>query len=503
MTDFQENQPVRPNVAEYTVSELAGALKASVEEQFGHVRLRAELSGVKRAASGHLYLTLKDDTAVLDGVCWRGVASRLPFRPEDGLEVICTGKLTTYPARSKYQMVIEKMEPAGEGALMALLEARKRALTAEGLFSEERKKPIPFLPGVIGVITSPTGAVIRDILHRLNDRFPRRVILWPVLVQGDQAADQVIQALDGFNKARGDTVDTEDFLPRPDVVIIARGGGSIEDLWPFNEEYLVRAMAASTIPVISAVGHETDWTLADLAADLRAPTPTAAAEMVVPVKAELAAKVADLGRRLDAAKSRLITDRRDRLIGLARGLPSPRDLLGLAAQKLDDLADRLPRGLTVVKQEKASRLNRLSGSLSIGRLKQTLQFNGTRCRAAAARLHPAIARSSKQRRDHLTSTGRMLESLSHKSVLNRGFALVTDTAGKVKSSAQSVNTGDRLTLTFHDGVHRAVIHDDGAGHHPAHVNQPTARKKPRSTVKKKSQNKSKDKNKDFGQGSLF
>jgi len=277
-----------PNLPEYSVSELSRALKRTVEAAYSYVRVRGEISGFKRAASGHLYMTLKDADAVLDAVCWRGVAGRLAIAPEDGIEVIASGKLTTYPGRSKYQIVIDSLELAGEGALLKMLEDRRRKLAAEGLFDEARKRELPFLPDVIGVVTSPTGAVIRDILHRLDDRFPRRVLLAPVLVQGENAAAQVAAAIEGFNRLPPDGP-----IPRPDVLIVARGGGSLEDLWAFNEEIVVRAAAASEIPLISAVGHETDTTLIDFAADRRAPTPTAAAEIAVPVRAELAATVMD------------------------------------------------------------------------------------------------------------------------------------------------------------------------------------------------------------------
>lgn len=324
------------NIPTYTVSEISGEIKRTVERGFSHIRVRGEISGLKRAASGHVYLTLKDENAVIDAVCWRGVAGRLRFRPEDGLEVVVTGRVTTYPGRSKYQIVIEQMEPAGAGALMALLEERKRKLAAEGLFAQERKRPIPFLPNVIGVVTSPTGAVIRDILHRLNDRFPRHVIVWPVLVQGDTAAQQVAAAIRGFND-----LPAGGRVARPDVLIVARGGGSIEDLWPFNEEVVVRAAAESRIPLISAVGHETDTTLIDYASDLRAPTPTAAAEMAVPVRSELAMSVVDAARRLQGAMLTMLSRQDERVIGLARGLPRPTTLLDHANQRFDDRVERL------------------------------------------------------------------------------------------------------------------------------------------------------------------
>ena len=307
MSDFSDTSAPPPggNLPEFSVSELSQALKRVVEGNFEHVRVRGEISGFKRAGSGHLYMSLKDENAVMDAVCWRGVAGRLQIQPEDGLEVIAVGRLTTYPARSRCQIVIEQLELAGEGALLKLLEARRRKLAAEGLFDQERKRPLPFLPEVIGVVTSPSGAVIRDILHRLADRFPRRVLLWPVLVQGEDAAAQVAAAIEGFNKlAPGGAV------PRPDLLIVARGGGSLEDLWSFNEEIVVRAAAASEIPLISAVGHETDTTLIDFAADRRAPTPTAAAEIAVPVRAELLADVMDYSRRMVAGAARLLDERR-------------------------------------------------------------------------------------------------------------------------------------------------------------------------------------------------
>src|SRR5689334_7690248 len=328
--------PVRSNLAEYTVSELSRALKRSIEENFSFVRVRGEISGWKRHNSGHCYLCLKDSEAVLDAVCWRTTVIRLGIKPEVGMEVVCTGRLTTFPGRSKYQLIIDTIELAGMGALLKLIEDRRRRLAAEGLFAAERKKKLPFLPEVIGIITSPSGAVIRDILHRLSDRFPRRVLLWAVAVQGEGAALQVAAAIEGFNRLpqRGST-------PRPQLIIVARGGGSLEDLMPFNEEIVVRAAASSAIPLISAVGHETDTTLIDHASDRRAPTPTAAAEMAVPVRLGLAADLAGKSARLAAGLSRFLGERRLHLAGLARGLPEPQDVLGAAAQRLDDRSERL------------------------------------------------------------------------------------------------------------------------------------------------------------------
>ncbi len=328
------------NVHEFTVSELSQSLKRTVEDTFGHVRVRAEISGLKQAASGHVYLSLKDEKAVIDGIMWRGTASKLSFRPEDGLEVVCTGKLTTYPGRSKYQIVIERMEPAGAGALMALLEERKKKLAAEGLFDSDRKKPLPYIPTTIGVVTSPTGAVIRDILHRLRDRFPRHVLLWPVIVQGEAAASQIANAIRGFNQMPEDGE-----IPKPDLLIVARGGGSLEDLWSFNEEEVVRAAAESVIPLISAVGHETDTTLIDYASDRRAPTPTAAAEMAVPVRSELLGYVDELERRMRRTTLQAIEQRGDRVKGLGRGLRDPKTMIGEKWQNLDHLHNRLARAV--------------------------------------------------------------------------------------------------------------------------------------------------------------
>ena len=307
------------NAAPLSITEISALLKRTVEERFGFVRLRGEISGVKRAASGHLYCSLKDEGARIDGVMWKGSVQRLGFMPEDGIEVIASGKLTTYPGRSNYQIVIERMEIAGEGALLALLAKTKARLEAEGLFAPERKRALPFLPRTIGVVTSPTGAVIRDILHRLADRFPSHVLVWPVLVQGQGSAEQVAAAVRGFSAMTG--------ADRPDLVIVARGGGSIEDLWGFNEEVVVRAIADCTIPVISAVGHETDTTLADFAADWRAPTPTAAAERAVPVREELLGQLGELGLRQRRAVVRPLTLGKERLAARAERLPRPEALL--------------------------------------------------------------------------------------------------------------------------------------------------------------------------------
>jgi exodeoxyribonuclease VII large subunit len=424
------------NAAPMSVGELAMKLKRVVEGEFGHVRLRGEISGYKRAASGHVYLALKDDSAVIDAIIWKGVASALPFAAQDGLEVIATGKLTTYPGRSKYQIVIERLELAGEGALMALFERLKARLAAEGLFDPARKRPIPYLPRVIGVVTSPTGAVIRDILHRLADRFPSRVIVWPVLVQGEGAAAQIAAAVRGFN-----AIATDGPVPRPDLVIVARGGGSIEDLWAFNEEPVVRAVAESAIPVISAVGHETDTSLCDFAADRRAPTPTAAAEMAVPVRADLIATVQNLGLRAERTARRHAERGRERLAALARLLPRREALLGPQRQRADDLAARLDRAL-------GDRITRARGQLD---------RTGSVLRPAMLDRQLAAARA------HFERTGRLLDAVNPDVLLQRGYVRVSARpGGGVVVTAAAARAAGALTLHFADGavdvrVERAAV----------------------------------------------
>ncbi len=458
------------NLAEYTVTELAFALKRTVEDAYGLVRVRGELSGFKRAASGHLYFALKDEKALIDAVSWRGSVPKLAFEPADGLEVICTGRLTTYPGRSKYQLVVERIEPAGMGALMALLEERRRQLTAEGLFDPARKRPLPYLPAVIGVVTSPTGAVIRDILHRVADRFPLRVLVWPVLVQGEGAAAQIATAIHGFG-----ALPVDGPVPRPDVLIVARGGGSIEDLWAFNEEAVVRAAAASPIPLISAVGHETDTTLIDHAADRRAPTPTAAAEMAVPVRRDLLLQQGDLDGRLHHAIARRLDQLGQRLDGLARGLPRPETLVGMAAQRLDDLGERLrlrsPAELVRLQAERLDsrvarlaelvrdRVRRDTGDLAAcgGRLvpaliEARLDQLRPRLQREAGAMAQAMAAVVDRAGQALDAPARQLEALSHARVLERGYAIVRGRAtGHVLPRLAAVGTEIELDLVFADG----------------------------------------------------
>jgi exodeoxyribonuclease VII large subunit len=449
---------LRTNLPEYTVSELSQAVKRALETDFGHVRVRGEISGFKRVASGHCYLTLKDTESCLDGVIWRTAFGRLALKPEDGMDVVCTGRMTTYPGRSKYQLIIESIELAGIGALLKLLEERKQKLAAAGLFDEARKRKLPFLPEVIGVVTSPTGAVIRDILHRLADRFPRRVLVWPVPVQGEGAAEEIAAAIAGF-----DALDGEGAVPRPDLLIVARGGGSLEDLMAFNEEIVVRAVAACTIPLISAVGHETDTTLIDFAADRRAPTPTAAAEMAVPVRLDLAADLAAYSHRLAQALARFMDDKFLRVEGLARGLPDPRSLIDNALQRLDDRTERLRLGMVALFRLRKQGLQALGRMLrrdvierEVGRLRDAVADIGDR-------LTPAIARLAQQREIALAGCAGRLASWrqAQDKVLERGYVLVRDAKGAVVTSARAVAPGADLALQFHDGkvAARAVGRD--------------------------------------------
>lgn len=425
MSGLVAKEAAGDNAAPLSVSEISARLKRTVEDRFGFVRVRGELSGVKRAASGHLYCSLKDEGARIDGVMWKGNAQRLAFPVEDGVEVVASGKLTTYPGRSTYQIVIERMEVAGEGALLALLAKTRERLAAEGLFDNARKRPLPYLPRVIGVVTSPTGAVIRDILHRLGDRFATHVVVWPVLVQGQGSAEQVAEAVNGFS-----TLPHDGPVPRPDLVIVARGGGSVEDLWSFNEEIVVRAIAGSTIPVISAVGHETDTMLADLAADLRAPTPTAAAEIAVPVREDLITHVGELGLRQRRAAGRVLALARERVDARAGRLPRPDALLQTSAQKLDDAGGRLGLGL-----------------------RQTVRLGRSELAARSARLRPELMdRALAVSGERLDALVRVLGSLNPDAVLERGYARVTGGGGRTVMSRAEAAGEDRLELRFRDGV---------------------------------------------------
>ena len=459
MSDFEPSQPgvagaptAPGNVPEYTVTELSLRLKRSIEDNFGWVRVRGEISGFKRAASGHLYFSLKDADSLLDGVCWKGSAARLGVKPEDGMEVICSGKLTSYPGRSKYQMVVERMELAGLGALMALLDQRRQKLAAEGLFAAERKRPLPYLPRVIGVVTSPTGAVIRDILHRLEDRFPTHVLVWPVLVQGEGAAEQVARAIRGFN-----ALPEGGAIPRPDLLIVARGGGSLEDLMAFNEEVVVRAAAASEIPLISAVGHETDTTLIDFASDRRAPTPTAAAEMAVPVRLDLVAGVAGLDERLRRGMTRMAQDKRRHLDSLGRGLRGPREQLDMARQRFDDLSDRLRHALRVGVAAQRGRMETAMARLRPALLKREVAEYARRLKDTDARLLRAIRQRQADAAQRLNQPVKLLESLSYRNVLARGFAVIHGADGQPLNSAAAMAPGATVAIEMHDGRRDAQI----------------------------------------------
>jgi exodeoxyribonuclease VII large subunit len=502
-----------PNVPEYSVGELSAAIRKTLESRFDHVRVRGEITEFMAAWSGHIYLCLKDESAKVKAVMWKGTTSRLTFRPEDGLEVVVTGKLTSYGPRSEYQLVIESMEPAGAGALMALLEERRRKLTAEGLFDPARKRPIPYLPTVIGVVTSPTGAVIRDILHRLADRFPRHVLVWPVLVQGPDAAEQVAAAIHGFNAiAPGGRV------PRPDVLIVARGGGSLEDLWAFNEEIVVRAAAASAIPLISAVGHETDTTLIDFASDRRAPTPTAAAEMAVPVREDLLDRIAGLAQRHRQAARRFLRERETALAAAARALPDLNALLGMRRQRYDEFAERLPRALLSNTAAHRHRLADAAGGLRPALLRGRASESERKLRDLdarlprallgniqahrhglsqasaglrpalvsgriadgrrvtedrAARLLPAVRRVLERKNTELAAAVRVLESLSYHNVLKRGFAVIRDDGDRPVTSSASIAPGEALSIEFADGRAHVLATGDGAP-----VRPPPRRKTP-------------------------
>jgi exodeoxyribonuclease VII large subunit len=480
------------NIAEFTVSELSSAIKRTVEDAYGLVRLRGEISGYRGPhSSGHAYLSLKDDKARIDAVIWRGVFSNLKFKPEEGLEVIVTGRITTFPGKSSYQIVIEQLEPAGAGALMALLEERKKKFAAEGLFDEARKKPLPFWPQVVGIVTSPTGAVIRDMLHGFTERCPTHVILWPVRVQGETCAAEVAAAIRGFNAAGGLSP-----FPKPDLLIVARGGGSLEDLWGFNEEVVVRAAAESGIPLISAVGHETDWTLIDLVADARAPTPTKAAEWAVPKHSDLVLRLAECIGRARHSIRRQLEGMRSEFRGAERGLPRPQNLLAIPRQRLDTAGARLgqslrhfsdrsrgkfercavrltPRLISAPLERSAERLGRAGDGAArafrlnvakkrdrlddrIARLQPGLLSGPAarqreRLQSLIVRAEQGVRNALKRKAIEAGSLSQLLRSLSHKSVLDRGFALVRGEDGHIIRNAASANLAVRLDIEFADG----------------------------------------------------
>jgi exodeoxyribonuclease VII large subunit len=457
MTDLAPETTESSNARPYSVSELAFALKRTLEDAYGFVRLRGELSKVTHHSNGHVYLTLKDERAAIDGVVWKGSVRGLSVRPQQGLEVVVTGKITAYPAGSRYQIVIETMEAAGIGALLAQLERLKAKLAGEGLFEAARKRPLPAMPQVVGVITSPTGAVIRDILHRIRDRWPCRVVVWPVVVQGDAAAAQVCGAIRGFC-----ALDPLGPVPRPDVLIVARGGGSVEDLWPFNDEALARTVADCTIPLISAVGHETDTTLIDFVSDRRAPTPTAAAEMATPVLAELKAAVADLGARMHRCGGRVVEDRRNRIAHAERALKRVPDLVRLAEQRFDIVSGRLAAGLARNAAAHERDLVRVASRFSPLLLQRPQAVQRERLQAVAARLKPAAERRLERLSERLEALGKLYASVDPDRPLQRGFARVTREDGALVRAGAALASGETVDIKFGDQVTRkAVI--DGAG----------------------------------------
>jgi exodeoxyribonuclease VII large subunit len=531
------------NAPEFTVSELSSALRRTVEDAYGHVRVRGEISGFRGPhSSGHSYFALKDENAKIEAVIWKFAHARMRFKPQEGLEVIATGKLTTYPGSSKYQIVIEALEPAGIGALMALMEERKKKLAAEGLFDEGRKQILPWLPEVIGVVTSPTGAVIRDILHRLQDRFPRRVLVWPVKVQGDGSAEQIAAAIRGFN-----ALPQTGRIPRPDLLIVARGGGSLEDLWSFNEESVVRAAAESLIPLISAVGHETDITLIDFAADKRAPTPTAAAEMAVPVRSELLVEVSALARRTFVCWQRAQESRRNELRAAVRALPAPSELLAIPRQRMDAATAALPRGLKANTHAHFRRFSGASARLTLRVLRGQVAQANHRLTVSGERLSHSLKSLLRQRRDRyaglairlkasklsnaqaqrqiiardrertlrlaerarralatamqrfearVVHSGQLLGALSYRGVLARGFALVRDGEGHAVHAAASVGPGAPLSIEFADGRVAATADADRPPAVPAPASPPTAVREAKPAASKRVA-------KPVDQGSLF
>lgn len=445
--DFKNNNqtnnaaPPKSNVPEFSVGDLALSLKRTLEDNYGRVRVRGELSRVNIAGSGHLYTSLKDDQAVIDAVCWKGILNTLSVRPEEGLEVIVTGQITSYPKSSKYQIKIESMELAGEGALLKMLEERKKKLAAEGLFEDTRKKRLPFVPNVIGVVTSPTGAVIRDILHRLQDRFPRHVIVWPVLVQGQGAAEQVARAINGF-----DALPEGGSIAKPDLIIVARGGGSLEDLMPFNEEIVVRAVADCKTPIISAVGHETDTTLADYAADYRAPTPTGAAEVAVPHRRDLMARILDDEKRLLNGLTRLLSESGHKLQAQAARLGDPSRLLETQTQNVDFLGQKLEQAFKGFIQTKETGLHRIASSIIHPR--HQIQQSAQKLENWSQRLSALAPRLTEKKRDQWQAAARLLNTLSYKETLKRGYVVVRDANDKPVSDPATIGSGDALQLEF-------------------------------------------------------
>ncbi len=507
----------KSNVLELSVTELSAAIRRVVEDGFSHVRLRGEVSGYRGPhGSGHCYFSIKDPKAKIDAIIWKGTFAKLKIRPEEGMEVIVTGRVTTYPGKSGYQIVIEQLEAAGIGALLAQLEERKKKFEKEGLFDESRKKPIPFLPTVIGVVTSPTGAVIQDMLHGFSERFPVHVLVWPARVQGQSCGKEVAAGVKGFNALERGGV-----IPKPDILIVARGGGSLEDLWGFNDEVLVRAVADSVIPVISAVGHETDWTLVDHVADARAPTPTKAAEWAVPKYSELLSKNAELAKRLDVSVQRSLENKRTGFLAVSRGLPNLQDIIGLARQRLDAASNRLGTALQLSTATHRSRLSQLSGRFSSRLIKLRNEQAHTQLKTISQRLGQAFINQIRTRRvvleqkirglsvrlpqqkieqcqKRLENNAKFLLAMSHHSVLSRGFVMVKDGEGKLVRHKDQLKDGERVELGFSDGVISARIDTKAAGAKKSFEASASLKSKP--VKKKKKAIKTID---DDAQGSLF
>ena len=451
---------IKENIPEYSVTELSSALKSTIEDNFGYVRIKGELSGINKHSSGHIYLTLKDENAIINGIIWRSSVAKIKIQPEEGLEVICSGKISTgynpgrYPGRSNYQITIDSMKPAGVGALMAILEERKQKLKIEGLFEEIHKKTLPKYPTSIGVITSPTGAVLQDIKHRISDRFPCNIILWPVPVQGNDAAELIENAILGFN-----TLD-ESKIQKPDVIILARGGGSIEDLWCFNEEEVVRAVFQSQIPVISAIGHETDTTLVDYAADMRAPTPTAAAELATPAKDILISELSENSNRLDSSIKNIVSMSRERVVSVQKLLPSYQNLFNLKLNEINILAQRLPTAIKIYLQNEITNLQTSSSKLNLKILKEKIKNSQNSLSSLKNQLTNNSKTNLSTQSNRVLSASKLLESLSYKSVIKRGFSVVRNSSNIILTKKTDVLNDKKLNVETKFGTINVTVDNE-------------------------------------------
>lgn len=451
---------IKENIPEYSVTELSSALKSTIEDNFGYVRIKGELSGINKHSSGHIYLTLKDENAIINGIIWRSSVAKIKIQPEEGLEVICSGKISTgynpgrYPGRSNYQITIDSMKPAGVGALMAILEERKQKLKIEGLFEEIHKKTLPKYPTSIGVITSPTGAVLQDIKHRISDRFPCNIILWPVPVQGNDAAELIENAISGFN-----TLD-ESKIQKPDVIILARGGGSIEDLWCFNEEEVVRAVFQSQIPVISAIGHETDTTLVDYAADMRAPTPTAAAELATPAKDILITELSENSNRLNSSIKNIVSMSRERVVSVQKLLPSYQNLFNLKLNEINILVQRLPTAIKIYLQNEITNLQTSSSKLNLKILKEKIKNSQNSLSSLKNQLTNNSKTNLSTQSNRVLSASKLLESLSYKSVIKRGFSVVRNSSNIILTKKTDVLNDKKLNVETKFGTINVTVDNE-------------------------------------------